>query len=296
MVEPNTFRTLVDLAMRAEGRRHMRPVVEKELLHYDILFALDQAGLLDRLTFQGGTCLRLCHGAPRLSEDLDFVGGRDFATAQLLEMKSCLESYIGDRYGLEVHVKEPHELVDEPEYRELKVDKWRIAVTTAPGERQVPKQRIKIEVANVPAYTREPQDIRINYDFLPDGYGDTLVLAETLDEIMADKLIALVNCQAYVRHRDIWDLRWLLRRGAAPGGDLIQAKIADYRATDYPAKLDDLLRRLPAIVRGKDFHDQMSRFLPVDVQVRTLHKNKFMAFLISEVGQLLERTKAIVAG
>ena len=44
---------------REVARRHqleaLLPVVEKELLHYDILAALDTSGWLDRLVFQGGT-------------------------------------------------------------------------------------------------------------------------------------------------------------------------------------------------------------------------------------------------
>lgn len=75
---------LVDQGMKTGEHTHMRPVIEKELLHYDILFALDKERLLDQLTFQGGTSLRLCYGAVRFSEDLDFVGGRDFATGHLL--------------------------------------------------------------------------------------------------------------------------------------------------------------------------------------------------------------------
>ena len=82
--EKNYFLTLVDLAMREPGRLHMRPVIEKELLHYDILFALDNADLLDKLTFQGGTSLRLCYGAPRFSEDLDFAGGINFLVRPML--------------------------------------------------------------------------------------------------------------------------------------------------------------------------------------------------------------------
>ncbi len=50
----------------------LRPVVEKEILHHDILWALNNAGLLKNLTFIGGTCLRDCYGSARLSEDLDF--------------------------------------------------------------------------------------------------------------------------------------------------------------------------------------------------------------------------------
>jgi predicted nucleotidyltransferase component of viral defense system len=101
---------LVELAMRKPGHMNMRPAIAKELLHYDILFCLDDNGLLDKLTFQGGTSLRLCYGAPRFSEDLDFAGGPDFAMANLIEMKNCLEKYIGERYGVEISVKEPKEI------------------------------------------------------------------------------------------------------------------------------------------------------------------------------------------
>ncbi|NQZ11341.1 MAG: nucleotidyl transferase AbiEii/AbiGii toxin family protein, partial [Algicola sp.] len=47
------FKAIVDEAMLTERLSHMRPVVEKEILHYDILFALDKAGLLKSLTFKG---------------------------------------------------------------------------------------------------------------------------------------------------------------------------------------------------------------------------------------------------
>ena len=107
------FKLLVELAMKAGEYTQMRPVIEKELLHYDLLFVLDKHGLLDKLTFQGGTSLRLCYGAPRLSEDLDFVGGNEFTTADLIDMKSCIERYVGERYGLEITVKEPRDLAEE---------------------------------------------------------------------------------------------------------------------------------------------------------------------------------------
>ncbi|TGO02629.1 hypothetical protein PN36_21625 [Candidatus Thiomargarita nelsonii] len=79
MIEQTDFPLLVEQAMSLPGRANMRSVIEKELLHYDILFTLDRKGLLDKLTFQGGTSLRLCYGAPRFSEVLDFAGGRNFA-------------------------------------------------------------------------------------------------------------------------------------------------------------------------------------------------------------------------
>ena len=282
MASAADFDALVERAMLVGHRTHMRPVIEKELLHYDILFAMDQAGLLDRLTFQGGTALRLCYGSQRFSEDLDFVGGSDFAAAQLREIKSCIVDHVGKRYGLEIRIKEPKELAQDPESRHVNVHKWQISVITAPTRRDLPRQMIKVEVAGVPAYTRLPQSLRNNYDFLPDGYGDLVILAESLDEILADKLVSLVACTSYVRHRDIWDLLWLRQQNARFDTVLVQNKIRDYGVTDYSTLSAQLISRLPGIIRGKEFRDQMSRFIPLDVQERTLLKDKFLELLTRE--------------
>jgi predicted nucleotidyltransferase component of viral defense system len=68
----------------------LRVVVEKELLHHDILNTLSQHDLLENLTFIGGTCLRSCYGGIRLSEDLDFTGGSDFTRDSLSHMGKIL--------------------------------------------------------------------------------------------------------------------------------------------------------------------------------------------------------------
>src|SRR5699024_11162823 len=177
---------------------------------------------------QGGTSLRLCRGAPRFSEDLDFTGGRDFKRVDVEPIKECLEDYMSRRYQLEVSVKQPRELRNDPSYAEVTVDKWQVAIVTSPARRDLPKQRIKLEIANVPSYTREAQAIQVHYPFLPDGYSDLLVVTETIDEILSDKLVSLVNTKAYVRHRDIWDLQWLKQQGATPNVDLLLKKIRDY--------------------------------------------------------------------
>ncbi|CCK78966.1 nucleotidyl transferase AbiEii/AbiGii toxin family protein [Desulfobacula toluolica] len=286
--EKKILTKLVEQAMKMDGQTHMRPVIEKELLHYDILFVLDKEKLLDKLTFQGGTSLRLCYGAVRFSEDLDFVGGRSFATGHLTEMKSCIEHYIGLKYGLDVMVKEPKEMAQEPQCRDIQVDKWQIIVITEPDRRHLPRQKIKIEVANIPAYSKVPRSLQQNYEFLPDGYADTLVMVESLEEIMADKLISLVNCQTYIRHRDIWDLRWLRQQGVKINVEFIKAKLLDYKVVDYFKKLEEMRLGLPEIVHGKAFRDQMSRFIPLDVQERTLFKEKFYIFLINETALLFQ--------
>jgi len=288
-IEPEDFETLVERAMRASGLKAMRPVIEKELLHYDMLFALDQEGLLENLTFQGGTSLRLCHGASRFSEDLDFVGGRQFASAQMADIKRCLEHYVGKRYQLTVNVKQPAELRQEPHYADVRVDKWQLSVVTAPARRDIPQQRIKLEIANVPAYTREPRALHLNYDFLPDGYRDTLIMMETLDEVMADKLVSLTNNQRYIRHRDIWDLAWLAQQDAKVEVDLVRRKLEDYRVDGYLQKARRRQAQLADIVQSRPFLDEMLRFLPQEVLERTLYKAKFSDYLAATVAELINR-------
>lgn len=295
-IDQQNFAKLVNHAMQSATVSHMRAVIEKELLHYDILFALEKGGLLDQLVFQGGTSLRLCHGGNRFSENLDFAGGNKFTSADLADMKACIEKYIGKRYGLEVTVKEPKELREDPQYAELSIEKWQVAVVTSPERKDLPKQKIKLEIANVPAYTKDPLPLLVNYDFLPDGYSDTLILTETLDEVMADKIISLPATTRYVRHRDIWDLAWLQQQGAQLNIDLVRYKIADYKLDAYEAMLSGLIERLPALVSSSEFTGEMKRFLPTDVFERTLAKEKFQIYLRNTLLTLFRSVESQLLG
>lgn len=282
---PENFNDLVDLAMQQPGRTAMRPVVEKEILHYDIFYSLDRAGLLNDLVFQGGTSLRLCRGSSRFSEDLDFAGGRDFTSQKMQAIKDCIEKHLGTRYGLLVEVKEPKEMAALPDYENVRVDKWQVSVQTSPERRDLPRQRIKLEIANIPAYTRELVPLRQNYDFLL-GYGQLLINVESLDEILADKVVAFPASVKNIRYRDIWDIAWLVQQGAKLEPSLVERKVIDYHIDHYAHLLDDAVVRLPELIDGKPFIEQMVRFIDADTIGRTLNDPGFCAYLKSTVGQV----------
>jgi predicted nucleotidyltransferase component of viral defense system len=292
---PENFKQLVDIALQQPGRKHMRPVVEKELLHYDIFYALDAAGLLKDLVFQGGTSLRLCRGSSRFSEDLDFAGGRDFTSQKMRAIKHCIEKHVGERYDLLVQVKEPKEMAALPDYENVRVDKWQVSVETSPEKRDLPRQRIKLEIANIPAYTRELVPVRQNYDFLS-SYGLVLVNAETLDEIMADKVVAFAASVKTIRYRDIWDLAWLEQQGAKLIPHLVERKVDDYHIQAYGQLLENAIRQLPGLIDSKAFIDQMTRFIDADTLSRTLHDPHFAAYLKRTVGQTLGSMAAHLNG
>ena len=291
---------LNDLVQRVFDRRPeleaLQPVVVKELVHHEIMWSLDKAGLLRGLTFHGGTALRLCYGASRLSEDIDFTGGPGFTRTDVAGISGVVQSHLADRYGLEVSVKDPkpRKEADQP----VAVDTWQISVVTDPGRPHLPRQRIKIDIATMEARTRDAKAIRQNYSVLPSGLGDLLVPTMSKDEIMANKLVSLPASahQGNIRHRDIWDIAWLAQNGAELNPEWVANRVAEFRLEDYPGRLDMMRRALPDHVAGDRFREEMSRFLPRDVVARTLDRPEFVHYLANTVNEHLAKALAAFAG
>ncbi len=91
------FRDLARRAVAAAGYGGLERVVEKEILHYDILHAMARSGLMAGLVFHGGTALRLCHGGQRLSENLDFCAGTGFPAEETATLATGVQRYLTDR-------------------------------------------------------------------------------------------------------------------------------------------------------------------------------------------------------
>ena len=287
----NAFAHLVNRAVSDSKFSHMRNAIEKELLIYNILFCLDQHGLLENIIFKGGALLRLGHGGERLNEDLEFVAGADFAPTDFSPVKLGMEKFFFERYGLAVEAEESKIGAENVEGRDFPVYRWRVNATIYPERKELPKQSINIEVADVPVYTKEIVSIRIHYDVLPDGYDDVLIVSETLNEVMADKLVLLPANSRYTRYREIWDLYWLIKRRAEVNTKLVKQKIIDYHLLEYVNSLNKLLERLPDIVNGPEFHTEMQKLLPRDVFDRTFRKDKFCEHLLSSVQNLFEQVR-----
>lgn len=42
-------------------------------------------------------------------------------------------------------------------------------------------------------------------------YDDLTIRCQTLEEILADKLISFSATDTHIRHRDLWDIPWIVR-------------------------------------------------------------------------------------
>ena len=97
---------------------------------------------------------------------------------------------------------------------------------------RLPKQRIKLEIASVPAHTSTVRRVAVNYPELAGMYDDLTIRCQTLEEILADKLISFSATDTHIRHRDLWDIPWIVRAQEidfSAVAALVAAKHDDYR-------------------------------------------------------------------
>jgi len=274
------FDQLVDEALKNQAELSpLRSVVEKELLHHDIIREMSAAGLLGELTFMGGTCLRACYGSNRLSEDLDFTGGADFQREQLSSFGTTLVAKLKTKYGLAVEVSEPSRDTGN-------VDTWKIKVVTRPDQKDLPAQRINIDICAIPSYDGQPMVLRNQYG-VDMGTAGLIIQAESRGEILADKLIAFALRPNRLKMRDLWDIGWLKQQNVQLPMDLMPKKIADhgYKKSEFLKRLAERSNSL-SVDPGlrTDFIREMKRFLPPRVIADTIEQAPFWDYLTQLIG------------
>ncbi len=284
----NLFDTLVTEALKKQqDLAPLRIVVEKELLHHDILRVMRDHSLTKDLTFIGGTCLRACYGGIRLSEDLDFTGGKDFSRTKLVSMGQILTQSLQDKYGVQVSVSEP--LKDKQN-----VDTWKIKIETRAESKNLPAQRINIDICALPSYEKLPMMLLNPYG-VDMGTSGLVIQAQSREEIYSDKLIAFALRPNRIKFRDLWDILWLHGLGLKPRLELIPKKLKDRNYTiDCFFRLYDerlhLMKENPEIF--KEFKQEMSRFLPTEQIDKILKQDNiwdFVIYLLEDLGHQIQK-------
>ena len=286
------FDELVNTALKNKQElTPLRVVVEKELLHHDILRVLSAAGLLKKLTFIGGTCLRACYGSNQLSEDLDFTGGSDFTRDQLAAMSNVLVESLKAKYGLEINVTDP--VRDEGN-----VDTWKLRVQTRPGRKDLSAQRINIDVCAIPSYQPRPMALLNPYG-VEMGTSGLILNAQSREEIFADKLVAFALRPNRLKNRDLWDIAWLHQQKIKPALDLITGKLSDHHAEPNTylkafSERTSSLKKDPEI--AKEFRKEMARFLPNETVKETVNSEKFWEYLSNLIENYYQQVIQVLEG
>lgn len=283
------FDQLVDEALKARADlTTLRPVVEKELLHHDILREMSEAGLLADLTFIGGTCLRACYGSARLSEDLDFTGGREFQRSDLADLGSVLTSRLQTRYDLPVKVSDPVKSGGN-------VSTWKLSIETRPGQKHLPPQRIHLDICAIPSHDPRPMMLRNLYG-VDLGTSGLILQAQSREEILADKIIALAFRENRIKNRDLWDIAWLTQQGVELPARLIPLKIQDHRHenAEFVGSLQERVAGLKSKPEMRsDFVKEMQRFLPAATVRDVIANSAYWTYLTQVIEE--QSSRAIAA-
>jgi len=297
----STLKSSIEDFIRRQGiDAEMEQNLVKEAIHLHLLSAMSEAGILRHAVFQGGTSLRLCYGGERYSEDLDFVCGKSGSYFTDIEFKDLIEialettkKTLSRDFGIdskEISLKKP-EHPDLVKQSAVNVAAWQIIVPVE-ATRNAPKSRIKIEFANVPAYSTNPMPVRATPGLVQ--VEDVILTVETQDEILADKAVAL-TARAALKFRDVWDV-WFLqdRLDAKTNRETVRKKFNDYGTSDPEAKAEKRLAELSEKATANAFLAEMRRFLPAK-RVKQISDTGLHQSILAESGELLRQSVLPVA-
>lgn len=207
----------------------------------------------EKLSFMGGTSLRLLRNLPRFSEDLDFdnLGINDTEITSLVKNVVTKLNAENIKCDLKTTAK------DYKHYYELKFTTLLqdLDITTNPRE----KLMIKVD------YSRSWSGQNIEHILL-NRYG---VLAQiptnTIDQLLVQKMSAYVG-RSTTQPRDIYDIVWLFSQGARLDEKFMKHNnVTDLvtRATDRLAKVGitrTMKAKLEPFVFGDDELEKMNLF------------------------------------
>jgi predicted nucleotidyltransferase component of viral defense system len=186
-----------------EARKRMGipwEILERDYLLSWILAGISQIDSLSgTLVFKGGTALKKCYfGEYRFSEDLDFSGVGDVPTSEVLELAvrdACTAAtQLLDQFApVEIRSERYREKQSHPGGQEAFTIRAQL-----PWQKQ-PYTRVKIEISMDEQLLKPPETRKIIHD-----YGeplDVLIQVYALEEIVAEKLRAILQHQAKLKER-----------------------------------------------------------------------------------------------
>jgi predicted nucleotidyltransferase component of viral defense system len=233
-------------------------IAEKEVVLTFLLQLLSERGILNRLAFKGGTCLRkmFVGSQGRFSTDLDFTGIEEHDHEEIiLEMMHAFEQPF---HGIQFAIP------DDSYYETQDGLSWGVNPTyshdwNATGVSEIKLQISRRETPTLPV-ERLVQIEQSYFRFLP--FAPAEIICPALPEILAEKIRA---CYQRNKARDIYDLGMFARRPLDQPRirRLVVLKLWQARDTFDPTRL---MRKFE---EGRDFdwddlRQLLNRAVPLD--------------------------------
>ena len=265
--------------MRTYREKRVRQSEILQLLLLDNLYSLSGS---EKIIFQGGTALRWVYGGMRFSEDLDFVSSQPKRKNQTILnradqkiAKACLVQFGPGQIEWQIKASREHAFKVFCIYRPV-AQRERIAVkmefeTLKAGMIPDFKSRILRELPSVAGLITNSELM------LP--YTSSIILAETPQEILSDKIRALYE-RRYLKGRDIYDIWWIVNQlNASPDWENTQKKLSMYKTAFVPSRDPDYFQDEASVSEiVESLEADLPRFLPGSILAQ-YRQNKFQQFI-----------------
>ncbi len=260
----------------------------REIMQEIALAGLQRGGFFAKAAFYGGTALRILHGLPRFSEDLDFSL---LAPDPQFELGGYLEAVVEEFNALGVKVT----LEEKRKLRKSAIDSAFLKADTTWKELVIqdilPQQRvrfsgqlkIKLEVDTDPPLGFETEEkLLLNpYSFYVKTY--------TLPDLFAGKMHALLfrKWQKRVKGRDWFDFEWYVRKAVPLNLEHLTARARN--SGDWTASTAISVRQFHELLEARidsvsfpAIKDDITRFIP-DPQTVEIWNSKYFNDLAEKI-------------
>ena len=259
----------------------------REIMQEIALAGLQRSGFFEKAAFYGGTALRIFHGLPRFSEDLDF---------SLLELNSdfTLEPYFKgiqtefNALGITVSITGKNKtaitsvdsafLKPDTTWKELIIQE----ILPQEGVKMRPMIKIKIEVDTKPppGFLTEEKLLLKPFSFYTKCF--------TLPDLFAGKMHALLfrKWKGRVKGRDWFDMEWYIRKGVSLNLEHFLARSqnsgAPVNESISEEKFMGMLRTKIDSVSFSSIREDVVRFIP-DEKVLEIWSPDYFKDLIEKI-------------
>ena len=289
----NQLEELTALAREALGGTLGDDIVRTQLVQSAVMAGMDESGLLDVATMQGGSSIAGCYGGLRLSEDLDFEMGELPTPRQSSALAAGVERSVRRLFGAEVYVKKPTEQKLLAPTANVPVVKWLTRVEVLPNRPDVPRTTVKLEIARMPHDTSVARRYE-NGAARAVGIPDEIVMAEDVEELVADKVVSLLGETRLLRVRDVWDLSYLARLRRVNMADVAGYTMA--KIGRYGLDRDDMRRRVSTLLDldwPKLLKEQLSGMMMTEEAYREVAEPRRAAATASEAFDVVRRIMGV---
>lgn len=239
---------IADAEVRREARRaNVEPrVVELDYVLGWALWGLSKTeSIRDRLLFKGGTCLRKCYVPDyRFSEDLDFTALRWLDWDEFRQGIVQAMERAADQSGIHFGAQDLHFEVVNNEYGKESLQ-VRVYWYGPHSQRGSPRT-VRLDISRGESVEFAPvlRDVFHPYSDSPD-MGAVAWSCYALEEVMAEKLRAVLGQRKHAVSRDLYDIHSLLLQGIdeARVREVLPAKLAAKELSIEVVTADRLVER-----------------------------------------------------